>query len=230
MHNDDKLNIEEMNRLMHDLKLPITVVQSISETVKKLNEQEDLVSYIYMLDRNIRYMTRIIDSMRDTVNKYEDMIGEEFLSDFIGYSESIVETVKPVCDLKKIKIDFDSSVEYLELVLSWNFYERIIYNIIQNSVKHAKNCTLISFKIFVNEDFIEVEIRDNGENNTAPNNKDDEPSEKVEASGEGLFIITSLVKKIDSKMEHYLCDEGMYFKLTIPILEANTTKQLDIVD
>ncbi len=225
MQSNDKLDIDEMNRLMHDLKLPITVIQSISETVKKLNQQEVLVSYLYMLDRNIRYMTRIIDGIKETVNRYEDLEGEEFFSDFIGYSESILDTVKPVCDLRNIEVDFQSEEDYFEVSLNWSYYERIVYNVLQNSIKHAKNCTLIQVIVKIEENNINVTITDDGKNLTNESKQDET---KVDSQGEGFFIITSLARKLNSTIEHYFTKQGMFFSIDIPIEETQITRQMGI--
>lgn len=206
--------VEDLNRLMHDLKLPLTVVQSISDIMFKLNEQEELENYIFMLHSNIKYLSRLTKDIQKTINEIDDDSDESYLTDIFGYTEMLVESVQAVCEIKGIKIEYDNQEQFLEVLLNWRCFERIILNVIQNSIKHALDCTEITVLIEFDSNRIKVHIADNGKVKKSKN------KENTKSSGQGLFIITSLAKKMNSEVKQNFTESGMRFLLEIPLIEG----------
>ncbi len=217
MTRDAEIKVVELNRLLHDLKLPITVLQALSDMLHKNNKQEELEEYLFMLDRNIRYMTRISTSMKDTILKIDDENENIFENDIVGFTEAMVEGISPVCEIRNIKITFECEQEYAECNLNWRHYERIILNVLQNSIKHAKKCTRIKVVLNISEEKIQVKIFDDGKNC----DESDALTVQENSSGEGLFIITTLAKKINASVEHRIDCFGMRFVLEIPNNDEN---------
>ncbi len=217
MNKDEDIRVSELNRLLHDLKLPISVLQAVSDILHKQNKQEELDEYISMLDRNIRYMTRVSTSMKETIQKIDDENQNVFNSDIVGFTEILLDSIKAVCEMRNIKIIFETYTEYAECNLNWRNYERIILNVLQNSIKHAKKCTRIKVILKVTEDKISVKIFDDGKNC----DEGDTLAKPTDSSGEGLFIITTLAKKLNARVEHSIDCYGMRFALEIPNNEEN---------
>ncbi len=217
MTRDAELKVVELNRLLHDLKLPVTVLQALSDILHKNNQQEELEEYLFMLDRNIRYLTRISTSMKDTILKIDDENENIFINDIVGYTEGMIEGVTPVCEIRNIKLFFECNYDYVECNLNWRQYERILLNVLQNSIKHAKKCTKIKVVLNITNEKIQVKIYDDGKNC-------DETDTLVmpeNSTGEGLFIITTLAKKLNASVEHSIECYGMRFVLEIPNNEEN---------
>ncbi len=211
MSKDEDVRVGELNRLLHDLKLPLSVLSAVSEILHKNNKQEELDEYIDMLDRNIRYMSRVATSMKDSIVKIDDENQNIFAADIVGYTEVLLEGIRAVCEIRNIKIIFESFQEYAECNINWRYYERILLNVLQNSIKHAKKCTRIKVILKVTEEKISVKIFDDGKNC-------DETDQLVKpegSSGEGLFIITTLAKKLNASVQHSLDCYGMRFALEI---------------
>ncbi len=225
MTRDAEIKVVELNRLLHDLKLPITIMQALSDILHKNNQQKELEEYLLMLDRNIRYMTRISNSMKDTILKIDDENEKVFENDIVGYTEAMIEAVTPVCEIRNIKLTFECEQEYVECNLNWRQYERILLNVLQNSIKHAKKCTKIKVILNITNEKIEVKIYDDGKN------CDDTDTLNIpeNSSGEGLFIITTLAKKMNASVDHRIDCYGMKFVLEIPNNDENRViKQLEI--
>ncbi len=217
MNKDEDIRVSELNRLLHDLKLPISVLQAVSDILHKNNKQEDLEEYISMLDRNIRYMTRVSTSMKESIQKIDDENQNVFNSDIVGFTEILVDSIKAVCEIRGIKLFFETYIEYAECNLNWRNYERILLNVLQNSIKHAKKCTRIKVILNVTEEKITVKIFDDGKNC----DENDTLAKPEGSSGEGLFIITTLAKKLNARVEHSIDCYGMRFALEIPNNEDN---------
>ncbi len=217
MNNEEDIKVSELKRLLHDLKLPVTVLQSLSDILHKENQQQELQEYFFMLDRNIKYITRISNSINDTITKIDNENHNVFSTDIIGYTENLVNSIRAVCEIRNIGLIFECYQEYAECKLNWRDYERIILNVLQNSIKHAKKCTRIKLILKVEEDKILVKIFDDGKNC-----EDLEEGEKPpESTGEGLFIITTLAKKLNASVNHTFDCYGMLFTLEIPNNEEN---------
>ncbi len=217
MNKEGDVRVEELNRLLHDLKLPLSVLQAVSDILHKNNQQEELEEYISMLDRNIRYMTRVSTSMKESIQKIDDENQNVFVSDIVGYTEILLDSIKAVCEIRNIKIIFETFTEFAECNLNWRNYERIILNVIQNSIKHAKKCTRIKVVLKVTEEKISVKIFDDGKNC----DETDTLIKPEGSSGEGLFIITTLAKKMNASVQHSIDCYGMRFALEIPNNDEN---------
>lgn len=233
--------INELGRLLHDVKLPITVIQSISDILFKLNAQEELENYIFMLDSNIKYLTRIIKSLKEEITEMDEKGNDVLHTDIIGYTEMLIDSVKPVCELNNIDLNFICEREYFEYSMNYRHYERIIMNVLKNSIKHAKKCTEINVELKFIDDKIKVLINDNGKNYKTRKIKTvDEKAVNSEngfvdqSSGEGLYIITSLAKKLSANVTYSIESNGMRFTLELDAKEdgeamANVEKlQLDM--
>lgn len=224
---ESEIKVNELRRLLHDLKLPLTVIQSISDIMHKLNNQEELENYIFVLDRNISYMGRLANSIRDSLEKLDNEDNGVFTTDIVGYTEMLLESVHSVAEVFGINIVLYNDFDYMEVRLNWKHFERIILNVVQNSLKHAKHCKFINVRIRYIDEKIKIIITDDGKNDGENYlNKSFENS-----SGEGLYIITSLAKKLNAKLEHYFNENGMYFSLELSDVEILTPiNQLEIED
>ncbi len=218
---EKSININHLSRLLHDAKLPITVLQSLSDIMFKLNEQEEMENYIFMLDSNIKYLIRIMESLKDEINNLDNKNTEMLHTDIIGYTEMLVDSVRPVCEITNISINFLSDCEYFEYSMNYRFYERIILNVLKNSIRHAKNCSNIDIIVKMIENKIKICINDNGQNDKDISDKVNLENSFVEKStGEGLYIITSLAKELEAEVEYLITSEGMRFTLVLTINEA----------
>ncbi len=233
INREQSQKINELGRLLHDVKLPITVLQSISDILFKLNAQEELENYIFMLDSNIKYLTRIIKSLKEEITELDEKGNEVLHTDIIGYTEMLIDSVRPVCELSNMIIDFKSDCEYYEYAMNYRYYERIIMNVLKNSVKHAKKCTNISVEITFVDNKIRIAISDNGKNpksrklRTVEQKPVSSDSGFVEqSSGEGLYIITSLAKKLSANVTYSVETDGMRFALELTTKEEGTTEDL----
>ncbi len=217
------IRINDLNRLLHDAKLPITVLQSISDIMFKLNAQEEMENYIFILDSNIKYLIRILESLKDEIIDIDNKSFELLNTDIIGYTEMIVDSVRPVCEIKNIIVNFECDLEYYEYSMNYRFYERIILNVLKNSIKHAKNCTNIDVKLKFYENKMKIYINDNGENNEpakiGTTNFGENFIEK--STGEGLYIITSLANELGGNVSYLLLEDGMRFTLELIVKEVN---------
>ncbi len=232
INQEQSQKINELGRLLHDVKLPITVIQSISDILFKLNAQEELENYIFMLDSNIKYLTRIIKSLKEEITELDEKGNDVLHTDIIGYTEMLIDSVKPVCELHNMTINFNCDTEYYEYSMNYRYYERIIMNVLKNSVKHAKKCTNINVDILFVDDKIRICISDNGKNPKSRKLKTsaDKPVNSEndfvdQSSGEGLYIITSLAKKLSANVTYSIESDGMRFALELMSKEENVVKE-----
>lgn len=214
-NNNKKIKVhngDDLDRIVHDMKLPLTVMQSIVDIMFKGNEQAEIENYIFMLDRNIKYLTRLTSDIQD--NRSETNLEEDsYCFDIFGYTEMLVNSVSTVCEIKGIEIDFKNSKEqYFECYLNWKYYERIILNVIQNSIKHALYCKYISVFLECEHTKIKIYITDDGKNKIKTKEE-----QNTNSTGQGLFIITALAKKMNAKLKHSFEEDGMKFLLEIPL-------------
>ena len=207
----DNMKGQFFSNLSHELKTPINVIYSSIQLIDSLKNTKDMnlfkektIKYITGIKQNSFRLMKLVDNMID-VTRYEN--GYIKMSccniNIIGVIEDISLSVVRFAEQKGIKIIFDTEVEERETYCDPYMIERIILNIISNSLKFTDDDGFIYINIKDHEDKIIVSIRDTGIG--MPKDKlevifdrfrqiDTSLNRNHEGSGLGLSIVKALVE------------------------------------
>jgi histidine kinase len=155
-----------ISNISHDLKTPIMSIKGYIEGIK------DGVA------KSPEKMDKYINTIYDKANHMENLINELFLFskldlnkvDFVFQSIDIVKYLKYCVedlsfDMEKIGgiIEFNQGNEEIMVRADLQKLQRVILNIIQNSMKYKSDKNLIvEINIKEYEEFVQIEIKDNG--------------------------------------------------------------------
>jgi len=245
----EMIKINFLENMSHEFRTPINVILMISKLLLSSIENDDFnldkekkINYLRTLRQNsyriLRLTTNILDSTR-FVNDREPLEFNNYniiniIEDIVLYS---ADYIKDKCNKTII---FDTEEE--EVILSCNPYsiERIMLNLISNSLKFTDDYGIIEIDIKVNkeEERLYVHIKNNGEIISKEDKElifskfiqvENHIRRQNEGSGIGLYLVKCLVELhegeiwVNSEVE---C--GTEFVFYIPIKTINSEEDIKI--
>lgn len=194
--------------IAHDLKAPLTNLQSLIPLLNNATDMKDLKSYIGMTEKTVVRLSSTLNGLMDLIamdNMQNEVVKKVSLS-------SIVEMVKEdyandisLCNgCIELDIKECSEVVYVEAYLL-----SIVKNLISNAIKYRKST--IPLKILLKckkeKEYVVIKISDNGTGMDLEKNGDklfkpfSRLTNKVEGKGIGLHLIRNMIEKNGGKIE-----------------------------
>ncbi|MDU1052823.1 HAMP domain-containing sensor histidine kinase [Clostridium baratii] len=214
----ERIRTDFLSNISHDLKTPINVIYSalqLENIFTKNNDINSLKKYNSICKQNCLALMKLTNNLIDNSRIQSDYLHPTFKRvNIVDFIEDIVFGLVDYAKEKKISLIFDTNNEEVFLHVDENFMQRIMLNLISNSIKFTQIGGEIYVKVTDRENDIEISIEDNGigmdENfinkifvkyTMGKNNE----SIKEKGSGIGLFVVKNLVElqkgkiKINSK-------------------------------
>ena len=227
---------EFISVLSHELKTPLNVFYStvqLLEKTRKVNEEK--FSKVYdkyssSLKVNSKRMLRIINNIVDTTR----IDTGEFRADFGNYEivslvEDVAMSTVSFAKSKNISIEFDTNVEEHYIKCDPSMIEKIVLNLISNSIKYTKYSKyggIIKIDIILEEKWIKILFEDNGIG--IPFEMKDKIFDRFlrldnslrrlnEGSGIGLSIVKSMVEVHGGSISvNSILNQGSVFEVKLP--------------
>lgn len=162
----EKLRIEFFSNISHELRTPINIIYSIlqlKESNKKNKKEFDFEKYFNTIKQNCFRLLRITNNLIDITKVDSGYFKPEF------HRENIVELVENItlstvsyAESKGISIVFDTSDEEIYISCDSDLIERIILNLLSNSVKYGKDGGEITVDILKTDQFVQIAVKDDG--------------------------------------------------------------------
>lgn len=205
----DKLKIEFFTNLSHELRTPLNVIfsaiQVLEGTLKynnnNINKQK---KYTHIMKQNCYRLTKLMNNFLDLSKIDSENFSLELQNaDIVALVENIVLSVADYIENKGFSIVFDTEIEEKIIACDTNAIERIMLNLLSNSVKFTPVGGRITVNIYCRDDYIIISVKDTGIG--IPEKKqeaifkrfvqvDKSLSRNREGSGIGLSLVKSLVE------------------------------------
>lgn len=212
MLNKIKILIKETeeisNNIAHDIKTPLT---NIKMTVEKLMSdesispyQEDLIFIFKNLDRTT-YIINAILSASKTISDITKLDNDKV--NLLEISKDAYELFTEIAQSKNICLSLHYQEDEYFINGNLKAVQRIVSNILDNSIKYTKKNGYISISLFKNKNDIFLSIKDNGIG--IPENEITlifdkfykiDKSRQSEGIGLGLSIVKSLVERLNAEI------------------------------
>lgn len=237
----EKHKSEFLANVSHEFKTPVNIIFSscqLMENTIKNNEidKEKMIRYLKMIKQNSYRLMRLINNLLDITKLdlgfYELNLVNVYAVELI---EDIVMSVADYASSKNREVIFDTNVEEKYMALDPDKIERIILNLMSNSIKFTDE----GDKIYVNfedkEDYIEVRVKDTGVG--IPEDKLNIIFDKFrqaqtlfrrehEGSGIGLYLVKQLVELHGGEISvNSTLGEGTEFTVKLPVRTIETNNQ-----
>lgn len=243
--------IEEMNKLKnhfiinmnHELKTPITVINSVMQLTKYMKKQEEKYfiseKNIVLVEDNCQRLLKLVNNIIDLekVDSQEINLNMENVN-IVEVIEDTVLSVVPYAQARNIDITFDTAKEEIIMSVDKNKIERIVLNLLSNGIKYSKEAGFVDIRIDVCENNLHIVVEDDGIGIDDENlNKifdrfvrlDNSLTRSNEGSGIGLSIVKAFVDCHNGNISaKSIKNAGTSFVINIPIVIKNESEEDDI--
>ena len=239
----EKLRMEFFANISHEFKTPVNLIYSVLQLLElklKNNIGEDgesYINYIEMAKKNIFRLLKLINNLIDSTKLETGFFNVNIKNhDIVSCVEDITMSICDFAEKNKISITFDTEEEEKVIAFDLNHLERILLNILSNSIKFNRENGNIDVNLSFDERYVNISIKDTGIG--IPKDKmgllfdrfkkiNNRLTKINEGSGIGLFIANELVKINGGEMiVNSELGEGTEFIIKLPI-KKNETEALD---
>lgn len=232
---EENLRTEFFSNISHELRTPINVIYSVlqlEDIYIKNKNIEAIEKHHKTLKQNCLRLLRICNNLID-VTKIDAGYFKPNMAyiNIVSLIENIVSSVALYTKSMNMNIIFDTEEEEIYSLYDNDLIERIILNLISNSIKYGSDNGNIWVNIGLDNNFVQIIFKDDGPG--IPKEKCEDMFERFiqidrslnrscEGSGLGLSLVKSLVELHNGSIE-LESDTGLGCKFTImiPIVNCN---------
>ncbi|MDU4936992.1 MAG: HAMP domain-containing sensor histidine kinase [Clostridium sp.] len=204
---EENLKRDFLSNISHDLKTPINVIYSatqLEECLLKNNNIDGLKKYNTISKQNCISLIRLANNLIDTSRIESDYISANLkVKNIVEIIENIIATLVDYARNNNVDLIFDTNEEEVYVELDEDFMQRIIVNLISNSIKFCNYNGMIKINVQASYKKVVVSVQDNGigmeeefikdifnrysmgKNNEAKSNK---------GTGIGMFVVKRLME------------------------------------
>lgn len=190
----NKLITEFLSNISHELKTPLnvifTAVQLLGFYEKDINKDLDYEKqdkYLKLIKQNCYRLMKLINNLLDTTKLDSGYLKLNLVNyNIISLIEEITLSVTSYAESKGINIIFDTNVEEKIIAVDPDKIERIILNLLSNSIKFTNPGGNIFVNVKDSEEYVYIHVKDTGVGI---------PSDKLESIFERFFQIDKTLKK-----------------------------------
>lgn len=236
LEKDLAMKDEFITLITHEFKTPINVVCSAIQLIEHayINEIPNSVrNLIGNIKRNTLRQLRLVNNLLDITKLKSKQFKLNLKNmDVVLLTKSITESIKIYAAMKKINLEFKTSISSRITVIDDEKYERIILNLLSNAIKFTPEGGIITVDIKENkkDKTIIIAVSDTGIGIPRDKHKmiferfgqvENNLSRQAEGSGIGLALVKMLVDIFEGKIEvDSEIDIGSTFTITLPIKEG----------
>ena len=210
---EQKIRSDFLSSISHDLKTPVNVIYSSMQLQKILLENdnfESITKYNLINKDNCMTLIRLTNNLIDSSKINYDYLKPQFEDiNIVELIEDIVTHMSEYSKRNNSELIFDTDEEEIMILCDRNFMERVILNLISNSIKYTnKGNVWINIKVI--QRHVKIEIIDNGSGMDEEFLKiafekyskgDNAKKCTYKSSGIGLYVVKNLVELQGGKIE-----------------------------
>jgi len=201
----EELKNEFFINLSHELKTPINVMYSALQLQSIYsNDPVSISKYNDLMKKNCLRLIRLSDNMLDITKIQSGFLKPKLIvENIVPVIENISLSIIDYLQFKSLNLVFDTEYEELYASFDRGLLERILLNLLSNSIKYGKENGHIYVNIYTEEDTIAISIKDDGIGMQLEDQKkifmrlqklDNSLSRNTEGSGVGLFLVKSFTE------------------------------------
>lgn len=238
-----KIKDEFLYLITHEFRTPMAVVNSAVQAIGLLYKDEvtrNIAKYLKIINQNNNRQLRLVNNLLDITKINSGNIKLNLNSfDIVHVTKLIINSVEAYATQKGVNISFQSSISKKEILLDDEKYERILLNLLANSVKFTPKDKNIYVSVTIKEDkknMVCISVEDEGIG--IPKDKHETVFERfgqantslsrqAEGTGLGLHLVKLLVKALHGEI--ILESEegkGTAFHVFLPIVSKESLDEI----
>lgn len=232
----DKLKTEFFSNISHELRTPLNIILSSIQLLNSIynNSKDNYSDFIIMFEKYLVIMKQNAYRLLKLINNIIDLTkidsGFSHINldnhDIVAVVENITLSVADYIKSKGIELIFDTDIEEHIISCDDDKIERIMLNLLSNSIKYTKSNGTIKVNIKKLGDNIIISVQDTGVGIPADKlniiferfrQADELLTRRAEGSGIGLSLVKSLVEAHGGTIiANSILDVGSEFVITLP--------------
>ncbi|OPJ64217.1 sensor histidine kinase [Clostridium oryzae] len=160
----EKNKREQISALVHDIKIPITIIRGNAELLSLT--QKDETSFVYsseIMDAT-KQVEEYVKLLMETTNDNDNFVLQLEESSFKDFLATIEKKAIAAIGSKNIKIVLENTLkEQLSWKIDSNLMERAFMNIIMNGIEHTPEGKKISLRVVSEGDWLSFIVTDEGD-------------------------------------------------------------------
>lgn len=152
--------------ISHEIRTPLTMIVSPLENIISDKQTSDqLKSQLYLMQRNANRMLKMVNQILDfrKIQTQKLHVRETIIGDYI---RDLCIIFQKNIEYNEIEFTFDNSVGDKKLWVDIDSIEKLIYNLISNSIKYTRKKDRIEVSLFAKDKGIALLVKDSGEGMT----------------------------------------------------------------
>jgi signal transduction histidine kinase len=228
----ERVRLEQMkndfiNSATHELRTPVTTCLLMTDLISEGGTEDETKEYLGILKLELNRQKQLVEDLL-TVGKLESGLFN-LHPVFIDLNKVIMETVMAVTHLaqsKSINLDVDLYPKIPPFMADIRGLQQILINLLSNAIKFTPSGGTVLLQVYSEVDGIIFKISDNGIGippEDIPHlferffRAKNAVSHQISGSGVGLFIIKSLVEKMNGKVSVTSeLNKGTTFEIFLP--------------
>lgn len=165
----DSLRSNFFANLSHEFKTPLTIIFSCLQLIDSNEAKGDwAISQSYLkynktIKQNCNRMLRLTGNLVDITKIQSEFLNLHFKNhEIVSLIENITSSVIPYVESNTINIIFDTTIEELLIKCDSDSIERIMLNLLSNSIKYSNKNGNILVCLDADSDFITIKVIDDG--------------------------------------------------------------------
>lgn len=232
---EDQMKNEFFSNISHELRTPINVIYSALQLENQYLDNCDIKSlkkYNNVITTNCLRLIRLVNNLIDITKIDSDFFKANIKTEnLVSLVEDITHSIFEYVKIKNIELVFDTEIEEAYVDCDTDLIERIVFNLLSNSIKFSQpNGNILVYIFMPTEDEISISIKDNGvgisdEVKERIFNRflkgDTSLSRNAEGSGIGLYLVKKLVELQNGHIKFNSKENlGTEFVVTFPLSEV----------
>lgn len=210
----EEIKNQVLANISHDFKTPINVIYSTVQ-MQDINinkkKYDSLISFNEIIKQNCNKLIRLINNFIDSIKLEDDILSANLkYVNMVSLVEDITSSVLNYAKEKDINLVFDTDSEEIYTSTDIEFMEKIMLNLLSNSIKYNKVGGSIDVKVEETKKMIIISVKDSGigiprEKLKSVFNRferaDRSSIETKEGSGIGLNIVKQMVEALNGAID-----------------------------
>lgn len=230
---------EELNQLKfkfftsvsHELRTPLTLILSPVESMLKENPPEKNMRRLTTIRANANRLLYLVNQLLDfRKNEMAGLTLHLSEGDIVTSIKNACESFKELTDRKDIALEFESSLQRLDMSYDNDKFTKILVNLLSNAVKYTPDGGSIKVKLSIGDSQVHVSVADTGKGITDEDKihiferfyRGTDKSDLNTGTGIGLSLVYEYVKLHGGSVE--VTDnvpKGAVFSVAIPLRECS---------
>lgn len=196
----DKIKTKFFANIAHEFRTPLSLIVGPAEQLKSVDSQDEKEKLFGTIKKNTYSLIHLTDQLIDVAKLEAGVLKPYFVwGDVVPVISNIVNAFLETAAEKGITLSLESP-EKAEFLFSINTLDRILYNLISNSIKFCNNGDVITVKVNQENDGLSIQVIDSGAG--IPENEQLEIFERyfkgsnqdqLQGNGLGLSLVKELV-------------------------------------